>query len=308
MARKIKEYNRLPNELRGALDPLNSLSGAEWTHLSKSINIYNGPIAKKRRIHGAAFPLSLAKHFIKIYTNEKDIVLDPFMGVGTTADACVLLNRDFVGFELNSTFYELAKQGIDPIDINSTDFINNINIKLYNENCLKLNEYVLDNSISLTLTSPPYSDLLHKVAEHFAGYTYEKNIYKESGRKLTTPYSELDNDLGNLSWDEYQSKIEFLMKQLYKATREGGYNVWVIRDYRDVQNHIPYLNLHSKIIELAIKGGWILVDIVIWDQTNQRKLVKLGGPKARRFYFNIGHSYIVIFRKNINGEKFINAR
>lgn len=307
MARKIKEYNKLPDDLKGKISQLNNLSGKEWTQLSKSINTYGGPIAKKRKEHGAAFPMELARHFIKIYTNEHDTVLDPFIGVGTTADACAILNRDCIGFELNPTFYELAIRGGDPVDIKETEILHNVNIQIYNENCVELKNYVMDNSISLTLTSPPYSDLLHKVAEHFAGYAYEKNIYRESGRKLATPYSENDNDFGNLTWEEYQVRIEKLMKLLYDVTREGGFNVWVVRDYRDVQNHIPYINLHSKIIELATKSEWILVDIVIWDQAEQRKLVKLGGAKSRRFYFNIGYSFVLIFRKNIKGEKFINA-
>jgi DNA modification methylase len=307
VARKIKEYNKLPDDLKGKISQLNNLSGKEWTQLSKSINTYGGPIAKKRKEHGAAFPMELARHFIKIYTNEHDTVLDPFIGVGTTADACAILNRDCIGFELNPTFYELAIRGGDPVDIKETEILHNVNIQIYNENCVELKNYVMDNSISLTLTSPPYSDLLHKVAEHFAGYAYEKNIYRESGRKLATPYSENDNDFGNLTWEEYQVRIEKLMKLLYDVTREGGFNVWVVRDYRDVQNHIPYINLHSKIIELATKSEWILVDIVIWDQAEQRKLVKLGGAKSRRFYFNIGYSFVLIFRKNIKGEKFINA-
>jgi hypothetical protein len=74
-----------------------------------------------------------------------------------------------------------------------------------------------------------------------------------------------------------------------------------------MEEHIPYVNLHSKIIEQAMQAKWVLVDIVIWNQTNQRKLVKLGGKKCRRFYFNIGHSFLLIFRKNIEGELFHNG-
>lgn len=65
MARKIKEYNKLPDNLKGTMDPLNNLSGTEWTQLSKSINVYGGPIAKKRKEHGAAFPVELAKHLFR---------------------------------------------------------------------------------------------------------------------------------------------------------------------------------------------------------------------------------------------------
>ncbi|AWB43429.1 site-specific DNA-methyltransferase [Paenibacillus sp. CAA11] len=305
MAKKIKEYNRIPDKMKKIIKPLNNLSGSEWTQLSKSVNVYGGSIAQKRKDHGAAFPLELAKHYIKIYTNEHDTVFDPFMGVGTTADACSLLNRNCVGFELNPDYFSHATQGIDPVD-SKGNLIYDINKQIYNDNCLNLDNYLQGECIDLTVTSPPYADLLHKVAHSFAGYSYDKNIYNDQGRDLAKPYSENEEDFGNLSFEEYQHKITELMGKIYSVTNEGGYNVWVVKDYRDVENHIPYVNLHSKIIDAAIRSNWILVDVVIWDQSAQRKLVKLGGIKSRRFYFNIGHSFILVFRKNIKGEKFTN--
>ena len=303
MPRVIKEYNRLPKAAQSGVKPLNELSGKEWSHLSKSINSYGGPIAKKRREHGAAFPLELAKHFVKIYTKSGDTVLDPFLGVGTVSDACAIFGRNSIGFEINKQYYKLALKGIDPVDLNShTPQV--VERQVYNTSCLNLLEHVQTKSVDLVLTSPPYSNLLHKVAAHFAGYTYEKNIYRTQGRKLTRPYSQDDADFGNLDWQTYLEKVGVVMKMLYEVTKEGGFNVWVVRDFRDIADHVPYVNLHSRIIDCAVSNGWVLIDIVIWDQTDQRKLVKLGGPKARRFYFNIGHSFVLVFRKNIQGEKF----
>jgi DNA modification methylase len=306
MVKIIKEYNKLPKERRGNIKLLNDLSGKEWTQLSRSVVTYGGGIADKRKMHGAAFPIELVEHYLKIYTRVGDTVLDPFMGVGTTADACTLLNRNCIGFELNPEYYNLAISGIDAVDAKDRE-IHDVNIDIYNESCLSMEDYVTPGSVDLVITSPPYGDLLHKVADKFAGYTYEKNIYNGQARELAKPYSENEDDFGNASWEVYQEKIGELMDNLYTVTTEGGFNVWVVRDYRDVENHIPYVNLHSKIIELAAKSGWILIDLVIWDQSAQRKLVKLGGPKSRRFYFNIGHSFIIVFRKSIKGEKFINV-
>lgn len=306
MPKIIKEYNKLCKKTKKNIKYLNQLSGSEWTKLSKSVVKYGGPIAKKRKKHGAAFPVELAEHFIKIYTCEGDTVLDPFMGVGTTADACTLLNRNCYGFELNDDFFNLAQEGIDEKDAKDRE-VHDIEINVFNENCMKLDDYIEDNSIDLIVTSPPYADHLHKVAKEFAGYTYDKNIYKGQGRELATPYSEHEKDFGNMSLEEYEESVECLMKKLYNVANPGAFNVWVVRDYRDVQNHAPYVNLHSKIIERASQSGWILIDVVIWDQSEQRKLVKLGGIKSRRFYFNIGHTFILIFRKNIKGEKFKNV-
>ncbi|MEW5937924.1 MAG: site-specific DNA-methyltransferase, partial [Candidatus Thermoplasmatota archaeon] len=64
------------------------------------------------RNHSAAFPVSLPKWFIKLFTREGDVVLDPFLGSGTTALACIELNRRYVGIELMKEYYELAKSEV----------------------------------------------------------------------------------------------------------------------------------------------------------------------------------------------------
>ena len=60
------------------------------------------------RIHEAQKPLALIEFLITLTTIEGQLVLDPFMGSGTTAVAAKRLNRDFIGFEINEVFYEQA--------------------------------------------------------------------------------------------------------------------------------------------------------------------------------------------------------
>lgn len=54
--------------------------------------------------HPATFPLALAERVIKLYSITNDVVLDPFIGTGTTALACINLNRHFIGYELNKGY------------------------------------------------------------------------------------------------------------------------------------------------------------------------------------------------------------
>lgn len=58
--------------------------------------------------HPTIKPLELVKRHLLHSTNENDIVLDTFMGSGTTAVACKELNRNFIGFELDKKYYEIA--------------------------------------------------------------------------------------------------------------------------------------------------------------------------------------------------------
>lgn len=60
--------------------------------------------------HPATFPLKLAEDHIKSWSNEGDLVLDPFMGSGTTGIACKNLNRRFIGYEINEDYFKFAQE------------------------------------------------------------------------------------------------------------------------------------------------------------------------------------------------------
>lgn len=62
--------------------------------------------------HFAVFPLEIPSLCIKAGSREEDIILDPFMGAGTTGLAAALFNRNYVGFELNPEYANLAKRRI----------------------------------------------------------------------------------------------------------------------------------------------------------------------------------------------------
>ena len=56
----------------------------------------------------SGFPIDLPKAYLILTTNEKDLVLDCFMGFGTTALACKELNRNYLGFEIDKEYNNLA--------------------------------------------------------------------------------------------------------------------------------------------------------------------------------------------------------
>jgi len=91
----------------------------EWT---KSIWTMNAESAK-RIGHPAPFPEELPYRLIQLYSFKGDVILDPFMGSGTTAIAAVKSERKFVGYEISQEYIELAQKRLEPyIQQKSLDF------------------------------------------------------------------------------------------------------------------------------------------------------------------------------------------
>lgn len=63
--------------------------------------------------HGAVMKKEVADWFIKNFTKEGDIVLDPFLGTGTTAVSCIEQNRHYIGFEISEKYLEMADERIE---------------------------------------------------------------------------------------------------------------------------------------------------------------------------------------------------
>jgi len=74
--------------------------------------------------HQASFPLSLIKPLILTTSKENDIVFDPFMGSGTTAVASIETKRNYIGFEINERFCQIAEKRIKEANINKLSSLN----------------------------------------------------------------------------------------------------------------------------------------------------------------------------------------
>ena len=81
--------------------------------LDATVSIWNIPSASARRVgHPAPYPVELPKRLIELYTFRGDLVLDPFMGSGSTAVAAVETGRHYVGYEVEPAYIELAESRI----------------------------------------------------------------------------------------------------------------------------------------------------------------------------------------------------
>ena len=75
-------------------------------------SILKFPFHNVGNVHPTQKPSDLFEYLIRTYTNENETILDNCMGSGTTAIACINTNRNFIGFELDETYFNLANERI----------------------------------------------------------------------------------------------------------------------------------------------------------------------------------------------------
>ncbi len=92
----------------------NTISKEQFMEWTKSIWTINAESAKKIG-HPAPFPEELPYRLIQLYSFKGDIVLDPFMGSGTTAVAALKTDRKFVGYDISKEYIALAEKRVEPL-------------------------------------------------------------------------------------------------------------------------------------------------------------------------------------------------
>lgn len=78
-------------------------------------NIFTYSVGGGKTGHPAVFPEKLAQDHILSWSNENDLILDPFMGSGTTAKMCLLNNRNYIGFEISEEYYNNSIKYLEKI-------------------------------------------------------------------------------------------------------------------------------------------------------------------------------------------------
>mgnify|MGYP000428985670 CR=1 FL=1 len=257
---------------------LNDLDGKTWGRYSISIwDIVKTPDEMKLR-HPAIFPVELCRRLIQIYTKKGDLVIDPFVGSGSTLVACKELGRRGVGIDINEKFVKIARKRLcqESLDVNVQE-----EPQVFTDDAVNLLNYVEPESVDLCITSPPYW-MVH-LRKRSADY------------KDPRPYSQLVRDLGNITdYSTFLSELKRVFENVHKALKPGKRCIIIAMDIRVLNRFIPY---HIDIISFMKEIGFVLEDIIIWDRRKEyNKLRPLGYPYV--FIVNKVHEYIMIFRKD----------
>ncbi len=213
---------------------LNDLTGTEWIKFTKSWFILNPPPRKDTEIlHPAKFPENLAKDFISFFTKKGDVVLDPFLGSGSTVVACNELERIGIGIELSPKYYKIARERCEGTQTKLT--LNNVGPKLILGDARdaktllpKALDEVGEDGINLVFTSPPYWDMLR---ESRGGVD---SVSKKRGTEgLDTHYSEDKKDVGNTrDYVEFIESLVSIFESIKPMLRQDAYIAVVVQNIR----------------------------------------------------------------------------
>jgi len=263
----------------------NDLEGVRW--LSNSISVWSDirkTMAEQELKHPAMFPSMLVERFIESFTTHKqNVIFDPFMGSGSTLVAARKMRKVGIGLELNPDYVALAKNRLDDLFNKSR---HEAEYFVYTGDAHNLLHHVEKNSVDLTITSPPYWDIL--------------NQRRTADSKAIRNYGNLDSDLGTIR--DYHVFIDHLQKifgKVHVAMKPDRYCIVVVMDLRKKDKFFPF---HNDIAQMMQRTGFIYDDLIIWNrQSEYNNLRPLGYPSV--FRINKVHEFCLIFKTTGNKDK-----
>ncbi len=266
-------------KINGVKERFNNLNGAKW--LQNSFSIWRDIKKNKEEWelkHPAMFPISLVEKVVDIYTNKPNqVVLDPFVGSGSSIIGALKKGMRGVGIDLSSDYIKMIKKRL-----NTTYKQYNYPQKywLYTDDAINLDKHVKVNSVDLCITSPPYWNIL--------------NERRTADNKAVRNYGKAKADLGNINnYQDFLINLNSIFSKVHKVLKKNKFCIVVVMDLRKKSNFYP---LHLDVVSNMQDIGFRLRDMVIWDrQSEYNNLRPLGYPYS--FIVNKIHEYILIFEK-----------
>lgn len=281
--------NKKKEETEGIYDPrnkLNNLSGKEWLKLTKSF-WESQKCAEDRDAfaHPAPFLVKDIENLISMFTKEDMLVLDPFMGSGTTTIAAHNLHRRSIGIDLSEEYYTLAKKRFEKLGI--TEYKHKYLIGDAKELICTIGK------VDYIITSPPYHNILRNKS---SGTRTDKSHkgYRNGARLGQEYYSNDPRDLGNQdTYDNFLLMLGGIAQECYNALKSNKYISIIISDFTVDKKEVCS---QADVVRIFEDYGFEFVGTIVLLQ-NTKPLYPFGYPFA--FKINHMHQNIINFRKGL---------
>lgn len=263
---------------------INCMTPKDW--LKSQIGVwqflYEARDIRDKSIHPATFPISLAKKVIELFTHQGEIVLDPFVGSGTTLVAAKGTNRNAVGFDLQKRYIDLCKQRLG-----QRELFNNTQQMAIQDDARNIAKYFHSETVSLIWTSPPYANLLNRERKNKS----RRDRKNEQLGKIEQ-YSQDGRDLGTMALEEYTLAMGDIYESLLPLLRPKAHCVINVPDMWWENKRIT---LHVSLIETLRRRGYELRNVIIWDRTNIVNGIGIFGWPSNYITMGVTFEYLLDF-------------
>jgi len=264
---------------------INCLPPKEW--LKSQLGVwqftYEGRDVRDKKVHPATFPIALARKVIELFTHKGELVLDPFVGSGTTLIAAQDASRNAVGFDLQKKYIKLTESRLDE---NSQLFGESKQIAICDD-ALNIPNYLTSKSVSLVFTSPPYANLLNRERKNKS-----RRDRKNEQLGKVEQYSQDPRDLGTMALEKYTKSMGDIFGNLLPILRHKAHCVINIPDMWWENKRIT---IHVSLIEELRKRGYELRNIIIWDRTNVVNKIGIFGWPNNYITMGVTFEYLLDF-------------
>jgi DNA modification methylase len=265
---------------------INCMTAKEW--LKSQIGVwqfyYEKRDIRKKDLHPATFPISLAKKVVELFTHEGELVLDPFVGSGTTLVAAQDLNRNAVGFDLQESYINLCSQRLS-----QKNLFNKTKQLAIQDDALNIPLYLSPNTVSLIWTSPPYANLLNRKRKNKSRRDRKNDQYLK-----VEQYSQNPRDLGTMSLDEYTKAMGDIYEALLPLLKPKGHCVINVPDMWWKNQRIT---IHVSLIQELRSRGYELRNTIVWDRTNIVNRIGIFGWPSNYITMGTTFEYLLDFWK-----------
>lgn len=204
----------------------------------------------------------VAKNIILRYSKPNDLVLDQFVGGGTTLIECKLNNRNAIGIDINPNAVEITRNKL------IFDGNNDVKIDVKLGNACNLKD-IENESIDLICTHPPYADIIK--------------------------YSDgIDGDLSWLKYKDFLAKIEKVASECFRVLKKGKFCAIVMGDTRKNGMVQP---LGFEVMQRFVNAGFKQKEIIIKEQHNCKATGFWKTNSEKYNFLLLAHEYVFVFKK-----------
>lgn len=233
---------------------------------------------RDKKVHPAVFPIAMAKRVIEQFTHKGELVIDPFVGSGTTLVAAQDLERNAVGFDLKQEYVDIANSRITTQPEGAL-----CQQTAICDDARNISNRIAPGTVKLAFTSPPYANILNRERKN---KSRRGDLRENEQFGKIEQYSQDPRDLGTLEATAFESAISEIFREMKPIFDAKAHVLINITDAWIDGKRVP---LHINIINAMRDAGYEFRNTIIWDRRNLvNKIGIFGWPSS---YITMGTTF-----------------